>query len=97
MKKSMTFKTRCTVLFAAALTLAGCATTEVSKENVADTIGTGNPYLPLWKHLPDGEPRVFEDPDIPGSSARTSLVRTICAIRNIADQTSACGRLRWKT
>ena len=25
-----------------------------------------NPYLPLWEHLPDGEPRVFEDPDLPG-------------------------------
>ena len=25
-----------------------------------------NPYLPLWEHLPDGEPRVFEDPDHPG-------------------------------
>ena len=24
-----------------------------------------NPYLPLWEHLPDGEPRVFEDPDHP--------------------------------
>lgn len=29
-------------------------------------VGTGNPYLPLWEHLPDGEPRVFEDPDNPG-------------------------------
>jgi hypothetical protein len=28
--------------------------------------GSGNPYLPLWEHLPDGEPRVFEDPDHPG-------------------------------
>ncbi len=28
--------------------------------------GIGNPYLPLWEHLPDGEPRVFEDPDNPG-------------------------------
>lgn len=28
--------------------------------------GGGNPYLPLWEHLPDGEPRVFEDPDKPG-------------------------------
>lgn len=28
--------------------------------------GAGNPYLPLWEHLPDGEPRVFEDPDFPG-------------------------------
>ena len=25
-----------------------------------------NPYLPLWEHLPDGEPHVFEDPDQPG-------------------------------
>ena len=28
--------------------------------------GAGNPYLPLWEHLPDGEPRVFEDPDHQG-------------------------------
>lgn len=28
--------------------------------------GAGNPYLPLWEHVPDGEPRVFEDPDRPG-------------------------------
>lgn len=26
-----------------------------------------NPYLPLWEHVPDGEPRVFEDPDKSGS------------------------------
>ena len=30
------------------------------------TIQGQNPYLPLWEHLPDGEPRVFEDPDHPG-------------------------------
>ena len=24
--------------------------------------GRGNPYLPLWEHVPDGEPKVFEDP-----------------------------------
>ena len=29
------------------------------------TLG-GNPYLPLWEHLPDGEPKVFEDPDRKG-------------------------------
>src|SRR5690348_15726642 len=27
---------------------------------------SANPYLPLWEHEPDGEPRVFEDPDNPG-------------------------------
>lgn len=26
----------------------------------------GNPYLPMWEHIPDGEPYVFEDPDQPG-------------------------------
>ena len=30
------------------------------------TANAQNPYLPLWEHLPDGEPRVFDDPDNPG-------------------------------
>ncbi|MCL2499877.1 MAG: hypothetical protein FWE90_06020 [Defluviitaleaceae bacterium] len=30
------------------------------------SVSAQNPYLPLWEHLPDGEPRVFEDPDNPG-------------------------------
>ena len=30
------------------------------------SVSAQNPYLPLWEHLPDGEPRVFEDPDLPG-------------------------------
>ena len=30
------------------------------------TLAAQNPYLPLWEHVPDGEPRVFEDPDNPG-------------------------------
>ena len=33
---------------------------------VATAATAQNPYLPLWEHLPDGEPRVFEDPDNPG-------------------------------
>jgi len=35
------------------------------KERYVSHFG-GNPYIPLWEHLPDGEPRVFEDPDNPG-------------------------------
>ena len=34
--------------------------------SVGLTASAQNPYLPLWEHLPDGEPRVFEDPDNPG-------------------------------
>ncbi|MBQ8711572.1 MAG: hypothetical protein IJ551_01925 [Prevotella sp.] len=33
---------------------------------VAVAANAQNPYLPLWEHVPDGEPRVFEDPDNPG-------------------------------
>ena len=25
-----------------------------------DYIKGANPYMPLWEHVPDGEPRVFE-------------------------------------
>jgi len=32
----------------------------------ADEFTQGNPFLPLWEHIPDGEPYVFEDPDNPG-------------------------------
>lgn len=32
----------------------------------AVSAGAQNPYLPLWEHIPDGEPHVFEDPDHAG-------------------------------
>ncbi len=49
------------VLFAQA-----CKTSKIETGTKNITAVTGNPYLPLWEHLPDGEPRVFEDPDRPG-------------------------------
>lgn len=54
--------------------------------------GAGNPYLPLWEHLPDGEPRVLKIPTIRENFALTSSVRTMSASAVIADQTSECGR-----
>ena len=48
------------ILASSCLLAIGCS------QSVEPEIGTGNPYLPLWEHLPDGEPRVFEDPDNPG-------------------------------
>ena len=41
-----------------------CANKQETKESGIITVG--NPYLPLWEHIPDGEPYVFEDPDQPG-------------------------------
>ena len=58
----------CIILFCTAMTLFTTQNTVgANKANEGlTTVGTGNPYLPLWEHLPDGEPRVFEDPDNPG-------------------------------
>lgn len=41
-----------------------CAESSTNQEKELMTVG--NPYLPLWEHIPDGEPYVFEDPDNPG-------------------------------
>ena len=54
-----------------AVAAAGCALilsscnpkTDVETPSVATY---GNPFLPMWEHIPDGEPYVFEDPDQPG-------------------------------
>ncbi len=58
------------LLITAILLFYGCSSISASNQsnNNANSIqyGMGNPYLPLWEHLPDGEPRVFEDPDNPG-------------------------------
>ena len=43
---------------------ASCAHQTETKSVALTTVG--NPYLPLWEHIPDGEPYVFDDPDNPG-------------------------------
>ena len=48
----------CTMLFSS------CASKTETVKSELTTVG--NPYLPLWEHIPDGEPYVFEDPDQPG-------------------------------
>ena len=37
-------------------------TTEMAQQELTTV---GNPFMPLWEHIPDGEPYVFEDPDQP--------------------------------
>lgn len=50
------------------MTLPACAEKRSYKmSNVNyESLYQGNPYLPLWEYIPDGEPYVFEDPDNPG-------------------------------
>ena len=53
-----------------------------------------NPFLPLWEHIPDGEPYVFEDPDKPGSF-RVYIYGSHDNLRtHIADATKSYGRPR---
>ena len=52
-------------------TAACCASMALSCVQQPETVKSelttvGNPFLPLWEHIPDGEPYVFEDPDNPG-------------------------------
>ena len=42
------------------------ACTQPKTASEAEVFTQGNPFLPLWEHIPDGEPYVFEDPDNPG-------------------------------
>ena len=49
----------CTAIVASCAKQAGTATTD-------EITTVGNPYLPMWEHIPDGEPYVFDDPEQPG-------------------------------
>ncbi len=51
-------------LFASSMTITSCTSQQESADNSLTTVG--NPFMPLWEHIPDGEPYVFEDPDQPG-------------------------------
>lgn len=67
-KQEMMMKARNLGMAAAAsccvMLLAACGGERVSTGEELTTVG--NPYLPMWEHIPDGEPYVFDDPDEPG-------------------------------
>lgn len=71
MNRIPTFEKRTSPLFALAIVLLLGVQTLLAAKPTSQQMTYlhqkgGNPYLPLWEHLPDGEPRVFEDPDQPG-------------------------------
>ena len=62
-----------TKVLSIAVAAASCAVLATSCTNQSSPISqsptpktVGNPFMPLWEHIPDGEPYVFEDPDQPG-------------------------------
>ena len=46
--------------------LATACTSKMNDMQTTEMKTVGNPFMPLWEHIPDGEPYVFEDPDQPG-------------------------------
>jgi hypothetical protein len=62
----MKTKTQIMMIAAACCSLMAVSCTVKTEITTPMLTTVGNPYMPLWEHIPDGEPYVFEDPDQPG-------------------------------
>ena len=85
----------CTVM------MTGCNTqTSEMKETALTT--PGNPFLPLWEHIPDGEPYVFEDPDNPGQyrvylyGSHDSMVDGYCGREQVVWSAPVDSLMQWR-
>ena len=93
-----------TVLLAAACctALAASCTTNIEKPGEKDNITVGNPFMPLWEHIPDGEPYVFEDPDQPGKyrvylyGSHDNLVNEYCGRDQVVWSASVDSLNNWR-
>ena len=62
----------------------------------------GNPYMPLWEHIPDGEPYVFEDPDQPGKyrvyvyGSHDDLISEYCGRNQVVWSASVDSLNNWR-
>ena len=62
----------------------------------------GNPYMPLWEHIPDGEPYVFEDPDQPGKyrvyvyGSHDDLITAYCGRNQVVWSASVDSLNNWR-
>ncbi|MBR1667315.1 MAG: family 43 glycosylhydrolase [Bacteroidaceae bacterium] len=83
----------------AAMTACTTKTTEMA-EKESPTVG--NPYLPLWEHIPDGEPYVFEDPDQPGKyrvyiyGSHDSMITGYCGREQVVWSASVDSLYCWR-
>ena len=59
---------------------------EIQFEITPDTVQAANPYLPLWEHIPDGEPHIFQSPNA-GEGLRVYIYGS-----HDSNRTSYCGK-----
>ena len=98
-------KTKTQMLMAAAVC---CSAMNVSCSQKAETTAApelttvGNPYMPLWEHIPDGEPYVFEDPDQPGKQrvyvygSHDDLITAYCGRNQVVWSASVDSLNKWR-
>ena len=87
---------------ASLLALTACQS-QVQNESTSDQLTTvGNPYMPLWEHIPDGEPYVFEDPDQPGKyrvyvyGSHDDLITMYCGRNQVVWSASVDSLNNWR-
>ena len=84
---------------AALSTSCNIKTTEMAQNEMATV---GNPFLPLWEHIPDGEPYVFEDPDHPGKfrvyiyGSHDTLIKGYCGRELVVWSASVDSLNNWR-
>lgn len=112
MFKALSTKVRSTLKTSSALVGMSClctlpllntSCTQAPKDTTTKTLTTvGNPYLPLWEHIPDGEPYVFEDPDQPGKyrvyiyGSHDNLITAYCGRDQVVWSASVDSLNNWR-
>ena len=100
-------KASLSIALAAATTAACCTLLTTSCQpqpsaTDAQLTTPGNPFLPLWEHIPDGEPYVFEDPDQPGKyrvyvyGSHDNLVTEYCGRDQVVWSASVDSLNNWR-
>ena len=92
-----------TILFGACcMALALSCTNKTTEMTTQELTTVGNPFMPLWEHIPDGEPYVFEDPDQPGKlrvyiyGSHDDLVTEYCGRDQVVWSASVDSLNRWR-
>jgi hypothetical protein len=91
------------ILGGASLLALNACQSQVQNESTSDQLTTvGNPYMPLWEHIPDGEPYVFEDPDQPGKyrvyvyGSHDDLITMYCGRNQVVWSASVDSLNNWR-
>ena len=86
----------------AVLALTSSCNTQPKEMAEAKLTTPGNPFLPLWEHIPDGEPYVFEDPDHPGKyrvylyGSHDSMIDGYCGREQVVWSASVDSLTEWR-